>query len=105
MSRFPHSLLALAVLTPSLLAQNPSGSVAGSAASSLQSLHGVAYADAFPGGSISQKIANAFASQAGALRSPAVSAVVYLEPHRTYNFASPIEIPNETAAPYITRPV
>lgn len=99
------SLAALAVVLPSLHAQNPGGNVPGGATLQPQSVNGVAYADAFPGTSIPQKIANAFASQAGTQRSPAVSAVVYLEPHRTYNFASPIEIPNETAAPFITRPV
>jgi hypothetical protein len=66
---------------------------------------GVASADAFPGTSIHQKIANAFASQAGTQRSPAVSALVDLAPNRIYSFASPIEIPNERAEPYITRPV
>lgn len=66
---------------------------------------GVAFADAFPGASIDQKVANAFASQAGTPRNPAVAAVVNLSPNRIYQYASPLEIPNETRPPYITRPV
>ena len=77
----------------------------GRSASQPQTVAGVAFADAFAGASISQKIANAFASQSGTQRTPAVSAVVTLAPNHVYNYASSIEIPNETTAPFITRPV
>ncbi len=103
-SCLPFSLLAFAVLSPSLRAQTPGTSttvVPGGGSLQPQS----ANADAFPGNSIEQKIANAFASQAGKQGSPSVSTLVNLAPNRIYSYAFPIEIPNETAPPYITRPV
>ena len=99
-SLFLLPVLALALLSHGLHAQGAASLPAGSAAA-----NGAVYADAFPGVSIREKVANAFASQAGTQRSPAVSALVRLTPGRSYAYSSPIEIPNESAAPFITRPV
>ena len=67
--------------------------------------NGVASAGSFPGATIRERIAGAFASQGGTPGSPAAAAVVTLAPNQVYRFAQSIEIPSERTAPYITRPV
>jgi hypothetical protein len=71
----------------------------------VNSFNSVLSADGFAGSDIGARINAAFASQAGTSATPKFGVLVKLSPGVQYFYSTPIVIPNNTTAPYISGPV